>query len=225
MRWTEGDDRKARELTYRQRLRIALGVVRGLDYLHTGGGVEGDRCWHRDVKSANICLTATLEAKLIDYGLAKFMPAVGEGCSEQMSSIAGRVGTRGYRCLRSAEGGSPFGESTEVFALGVVLLELVVGQVTLTDRYGTNLYFHFVRDKKSNVLEHFDRRADGDGEWPAELKQEWVQLITGCLRDDPDERLGIADISERLEQLTQTYGQLTLSEQALRDVRSREAEQ
>ena len=71
---------KAQELTYRQRLRIALGAAKGLNYLHKGGdeSVEGGKCWHWDVKSANICLTATLEAKLIDCGLAKFMPAAGQ---------------------------------------------------------------------------------------------------------------------------------------------------
>jgi len=228
-----GDDLKAWELTYRQRLRIALGVVKGLNYLHKGGGGgegegEGDRCWHRDVKSANICLTATLEAKLIDCGLAKFMPAAGEECSDQMSSIAGRVGTVGYRCP-DYDAGESFGESTEVFALGVVLLELALGQVTLVGQNRSNLYLHFIKRKREDVLEHFDPRAEGDGTWPAELKRQWAQLIIDCLQDDPAARLGISAILQQLVKMAQAHGQMTVSEQVLRDMRleverSREAE-
>ena len=48
------DDTAAAELTWRVRVRIALGLAKALNYLHCGG--SGEKCFHRDVKAANVCL-------------------------------------------------------------------------------------------------------------------------------------------------------------------------
>jgi serine/threonine protein kinase len=66
------DDQLASSLTWKARVRVLQQVATALHYLHMGGG--GAKCFHRDVKSANICLTASLSAKLIDCGLAMFIP-------------------------------------------------------------------------------------------------------------------------------------------------------
>ena len=65
-------DDTASELTWRVRVRIASGVLKGLNYMHLGSEARGGeahgggRCYHRDVKSANICLNADLSPQLID---------------------------------------------------------------------------------------------------------------------------------------------------------------
>ncbi|KNC81434.1 hypothetical protein SARC_06250 [Sphaeroforma arctica JP610] len=67
------DDTKARLLVPPVRMRIAAGIAKALAFMHNpkqGGG----RVFHRDVKSANVVLTATLEPKLIDCGLAFMVP-------------------------------------------------------------------------------------------------------------------------------------------------------
>ena len=83
------DRRAAEELTWRVRVRVAAGVLKALSFLHGGGG--GEKCFHRDVKAANICLTASLSPQLIDCGLAKHVSAE---ASPQTSSD-GRFGTPG----------------------------------------------------------------------------------------------------------------------------------
>eukprot|EP00462_Mataza_sp_D1_P009865 CAMPEP_0175155666 /NCGR_PEP_ID=MMETSP0087-20121206/21125_1 /TAXON_ID=136419 /ORGANISM="Unknown Unknown, Strain D1" /LENGTH=472 /DNA_ID=CAMNT_0016442893 /DNA_START=52 /DNA_END=1468 /DNA_ORIENTATION=- len=65
-------------------------------YLHRGGGGGGQGCFHRDIKAANICLTQTLQPKLIDCGLAKFIPDANEGA--HATATEGRPGTPGYKC-------------------------------------------------------------------------------------------------------------------------------
>lgn len=65
------DNEKAREIDWKQRIRISFDMCRAINYLH--GQKEGEKVFHRDVKSDNIVLTATLSPKLIDCGLAKYL--------------------------------------------------------------------------------------------------------------------------------------------------------
>uniref|UniRef100_A0A0E0BTG8 Receptor-like serine/threonine-protein kinase n=1 Tax=Oryza glumipatula TaxID=40148 RepID=A0A0E0BTG8_9ORYZ len=105
-------------LRWEQRLRVALGVARGLAYLH-------HECleWviHCDVKPENILLDEELEPKLADFGLAKLL---NRGKDVQMLS---RVqGTRGYIAPEWASN-LPITGKVDVYSFGVVLLEIVRG--------------------------------------------------------------------------------------------------
>jgi interleukin-1 receptor-associated kinase 4 len=116
----------ASELTWKLRVRVALGICAALHYLHKGGGGKAGGCYHRDVKAANICLTQTLQPKLIDCGLAKFIPAPNQAA--QATATEGRPGTPGYKCARYENSGV-FEEKSEVYSFGIVLLELITGNV------------------------------------------------------------------------------------------------
>ena len=71
------------------RARIALEVVTVLQYMHEG--LDGrDACFHRDIKSSNICLAADLSVRVIDCGLSKYVTE-----SNGSFSNAGASGTPG----------------------------------------------------------------------------------------------------------------------------------
>ena len=222
------DDGRARKLTWKVRIRIALGIAKGLNYLHMGGG--GEKCFHRDVKSANVCLTSTLSPKLIDCGLAKFIPREGEESPAKLSSLGGRVGTMGYKCPEY-DGGSEFSEKTEAFAFGIVLLELITGAVTLMsppDR--RNLYIHFIRRKRqrssenNGIVENFDTRANGDGDLAEEGKAALAKLATDCLQEFPEDRIGIQASMRKLIALETEFCSLSHTEAELRRCRERISE-
>jgi serine/threonine protein kinase len=122
------DKAQASKLTWKIRVCVALGICAALHYLHKGGGggKGGGGCYHRDVKAANICLTQALQPKLIDCGLAKFIPD--DNQAAQATATEGRPGTSGYMCPRYTSGGV-FEEKSEVFSFGIVLLELITGNV------------------------------------------------------------------------------------------------
>lgn len=105
-------------LQWKQRCNIALGVAKGLAYLH-------HECleWivHCDIKPENILLDEDFEPKIADFGLAKLL---GRGAAAQMLSRVHE--TRGYIAPEWALN-LPITGKADVYSYRVVLLELVKG--------------------------------------------------------------------------------------------------
>ncbi|GLT56317.1 hypothetical protein SLA2020_293650 [Shorea laevis] len=105
-------------LKWQTRYDICLGVARGLAYLHEESRL---RIVHRDVKASNILLDSGLIPKISDFGLAKLY-------DDTKTHISTRVaGTIGYLAPEYAMRGH-LTEKTDVFAFGVVALEVVSGR-------------------------------------------------------------------------------------------------
>ncbi|KAG6495200.1 serine/threonine-protein kinase-like protein CCR4 [Zingiber officinale] len=99
-----------------ERLRVALDAARGIEYLHS---YAVPAIIHRDIKSTNILLDEEWTAKVADFGLSLTSP-------DEEDSVDAAAGTVGYmdpeyyRLRRLTE-------KSDVYSLGVVLLELVTG--------------------------------------------------------------------------------------------------
>ncbi|XP_041020132.1 receptor-like cytosolic serine/threonine-protein kinase RBK2 [Juglans microcarpa x Juglans regia] len=104
------------------RYKIALGTAKGLLYLHEGCQ---RRIIHRDIKASNILLTGDFEPQICDFGLAKWLP-------EQWTHhiVSKFEGTFGYLAPEYLLHGI-VDEKTDVFAFGVLLLEIVTGRRAL----------------------------------------------------------------------------------------------
>ncbi|XP_068656374.1 receptor-like cytosolic serine/threonine-protein kinase RBK1 isoform X2 [Aristolochia californica] len=101
------------------RLKVALGVAEGLSYLHQGCH---RRIIHRDIKASNILLTQDYEPQISDFGLAKWLP------QHWTHHIVFPIeGTFGYLAPEYFMHGI-VDEKTDVFAYGVLLLELITGR-------------------------------------------------------------------------------------------------
>lgn len=105
------------------RWRAALGAARGLKYLHHNCH---PRIIHRDVKPANVLLDGAQEAHVADFGLARLLD---RGASHVSTSVCGTIGYIAPECAHRAR----VTEKADVFAYGVLLLQLVTG-VRPTDR-------------------------------------------------------------------------------------------
>ncbi|KAL2521743.1 Receptor-like cytosolic serine/threonine-protein kinase RBK1 [Forsythia ovata] len=106
-------------LEWKIRYKVAIGVAEGLQYLHCDCQ---RRIIHRDITASNILLSEDYEAQISDFGLAKWLPE--KWVHHVVSPIEG---TFGYMAPEYFMHGIVH-EKTDVFAFGVLLLELITGR-------------------------------------------------------------------------------------------------
>lgn len=105
-------------LSWARRFDIIKGIGAGLLYLHE----EWEQVViHRDVKSSNVLIDAEMNARLGDFGLARLYD---HGTASHTTNV---VGTIGYIAPELARNGKA-STSTDVFAFGVLLLEIATGR-------------------------------------------------------------------------------------------------
>ncbi|KAL0709734.1 hypothetical protein Bca4012_016712 [Brassica carinata] len=110
------------KLSWSIRYKVATGTAEGLYYLHEGCQ---RRIIHKDIKASNILLTENFEAQISDFGLAKWLPD--QWTHHTVSKIEG---TFGYLPPEFFMHGI-VDEKTDVYAYGVLLLELITGKQAL----------------------------------------------------------------------------------------------
>lgn len=112
-----------RELSRRRRIALFLQVLRAVAYAHRHLVV------HRDLKPANILVTEVGEAKLLDFGVAKILaPEAADGGSGRAATHTSlRALTPEYASPEQILGGATT-TATDIYALGVVLFELLTGR-------------------------------------------------------------------------------------------------
>ncbi|KAK7317679.1 hypothetical protein RJT34_02110 [Clitoria ternatea] len=106
-------------LDWKKRFKVALGVAKGLQYLHHDCP---RRIIHRDIKASNVLLNENDEAEISDFGLAKWLPD--KWAHHVVFPIEG---TFGYLAPEYFMHGI-VDEKIDVFAFGVLLLELITGR-------------------------------------------------------------------------------------------------
>jgi eukaryotic-like serine/threonine-protein kinase len=102
-------------LQFREAVDIAIQMAKGLEAAHARNIV------HRDVKPSNVLLTQHGLAKIVDFGLARVIT------SPTMTQTGGTSGTVGYMSPEQSLG-KPIDLRTDIWALGVVLDEMLTGE-------------------------------------------------------------------------------------------------
>ncbi|CAA7394172.1 unnamed protein product [Spirodela intermedia] len=140
------------QLDWAVRYEICVGMARGLAYLHEESRL---RIVHRDVKPSNVLLDGDLNPKISDFGLAKLY-------DEKMTHITTRIaGTIGYLAPEYAMTGH-LTEKVDVFAFGVVVLEILSGRPNAAlDEHGNRVYllewvWNLRESKSESVLDMMD---------------------------------------------------------------------
>ncbi len=128
-----------RKLDTEARLRLFLEVCDAVQHAHQKGVI------HRDLKPSNILVADDSEhpvAKVIDFGIAKALsPALvaEQGLTAPMTQLGQVVGTPDYMSPEQADlEGTDIDTRTDVYSLGVVLFEILVGEVPIRTGGGSN---------------------------------------------------------------------------------------
>ena len=187
------EESSAAELTWHYRVRVALGVAKGLSYMHYRDA--GRPAYHRDIKAANIALTQSFVPKIIDCGLAKYIPEQGAvaaaGALMSINTATGaRFGTVGYMCPKySKKSDMPYDAKCEVFSFGIVLLELLTGNM----QNRPDLLDDLLDEGEENIVP--DVRA---GDWPLDTVQHMLALAAECIAPYGKRRDSMRSIAQAL---------------------------
>jgi serine/threonine protein kinase len=185
-------------------LRITVDMVRGLARAHASGVI------HRDLKPENVMLDAEDQVKILDFGLAKPVEAdpadAGPaapvtpdlGSTITKLTVEGRIlGTPGYMSPEQSRGGE-VDERTDLFAVGVVLYEMLAGRAPFQGDTPIDTIIAVSRDPHVDLAR---LRPDV----PAAV----VAIVDRCLAKSPEARYRAA--SDLLVDLRRVTGSSTPS--------------
>lgn len=164
----------ARATSVEERLRLFLEVADAVAYLHRNLVV------HRDLKPGNVLVTDDGHVKVVDFGIAKVLDAD----AEALTRTGSRPRTPRYAAPEQVEGG-PVTTATDVYALGVLLYELLA-ETPVFDAEGHTL--------ERAILE--TDPAPPSAAAPAgrrrRLKGDLDTIVLTAIRKDPDRRYASA---------------------------------
>ncbi|CAN4090014.1 unnamed protein product [Withania somnifera] len=172
-------------LEWEIRYKVAVGVAEGLFYLHRGCR---KRIVHRDITASNILLTEDYEPQISDFGLAKWLPE--NWVHHVVSPIEG---TFGYMAPEYFMHGI-INEKTDVFAFGVLLLELITGRRAVDSYQKSLVLWAKPLLQKNNIKEIADPRL-GDDYDVIEMKRA-MYIALSCLHH-------LADIRPNMKKVVQ----------------------
>ncbi|KAI9125660.1 hypothetical protein K1719_003078 [Acacia pycnantha] len=169
------------------RYKIAIGVARGLHYLHK---CCKRRIIHRDIKASNVLLGPDYEPQITDFGLAKWLPN-----KWTHHAVIPVEGTFGYLAPESFMHGI-VDEKTDVYAFGILLLEIITGRRPVDSKKQNLLLWAKPLMESGDFKELSDPRMEGI--YDEEELNRIVVTASYCVRQSPLWRPSMSEVLELL---------------------------
>jgi serine/threonine protein kinase len=196
MEFIDGPDLRSRiaggRLPATEVAELGADLAEALHYVHARGVI------HRDIKPANVLLAPSdfpgrvWHAKLADFGIARLLDGT------RLTATGALLGTASYLSPEQALG-SAIGAPSDVYSLGLVLLECLTGE----------------RAYPGTAVESAIARLQRQPEIPDELGPEWGRVLEGMLAREPDDRLDAGNAAVALRELVGVAVELTAQTELL----------
>nr|GMD37127.1 protein STRUBBELIG-RECEPTOR FAMILY 6-like [Ipomoea batatas] len=187
-------DEYTKPLTWNNRVKIALGAARALEYLHE---VCSPSVVHKNFKSANILLDSEFNPHLSDSGLASLIPDEDQALNQNSAS--------GYGAPEVAMSGQ-YTIKSDVYSFGVAMLELLTGR-TPFDSSRPRPEQSLVRwaTPQLHDIDALSKMVDPalKGLYPVKSLSRFADVIALCVQPEPEFRPPMSEVVEALVRLVQ----------------------
>ena len=202
--------RSSESLPFQQRLHIAINAAEAINYLHkfTRSGIV-----HRDIKSTNILIDEKGDAKVSDFGLSRaLLSDIVDTQQDQtdnlrVTHIAGTFGYMDPEWFTGDQIGIPVASTrSDVYAFGVVLLELCTGKSALIKIDGeTHTLVNAIKNsvKKDGYISIIDKDLLISRE-DLSIFVQLVQLANECCNRIGAMRPTMDDVTRRIKDMSNT---------------------
>jgi serine/threonine-protein kinase len=166
---------------------VVMQAASALDKAHAASIV------HRDLKPANIFLVQredqTAMVKLVDFGIAKIVRDESTGGGGGLTRMGSAIGTPNYMSPEQAQGLTSLDHRTDIYSLGAVLYEMVVGTPPFPE----------MPTYEQTILQILTKPVPRAKASAPHIPQALDQLIADMMRGDPAERVGtMREVRERI---------------------------
>lgn len=178
-------------LDWGRRISTAIGSAEGIAYLHHRATPH---IIHQDIKASNVLLDTDFQARVADFGFAKLIP---DGATDAATDVKSNLGYLAPEYVSSGKAS----ESSDVYSLGVLLLELVCGKrpvekLSATMKLSiTEWALPLARERKFNEIA--DPKLNGNYV-EAELTRV-VLVALFCAQNSPEKRPTVLEVVDLLK--------------------------
>jgi serine/threonine protein kinase len=179
-------------LSYKKLYDIAIGIARGIEYLHQGCDMQ---ILHFDIKPHNILLDENFTPKVSDFGLAKLYPV-----DNNIVSLTAARGTLGYMApelFYKNIGGVSY--KSDVYSFGMLLMEMASRRKNVNSfaEHSSQIYFPtWVYDQ---LHDGKDIQMEDGTEEEKKMIKKMIIVALWCIQMKPSDRPSMNNVVEMLE--------------------------
>jgi len=178
-------------LSYKKLYDIAIGIARGIEYLHQGCDMQ---ILHFDIKPHNILLDENFTPKVSDFGLAKLYPV-----DNNIVSLTAARGTLGYMApelFYKNIGGVSY--KSDVYSFGMLLMEMASRRKNVNSFVEHSSQIYFPTWVYNQLHDGKDIQMEDGTEEEKKMIKKMIIVALWCTQMKPSDRPSMSNVVEML---------------------------